>query len=82
MKLTNFFLKCGSSQYDSEILLKRDVDERWGYINPIVNGVASTEEVEHASLKELQLLNALADRKRDDFANAIAYALAKVMYPE
>lgn len=53
-----------TNHYPSEFFTNRDVEDNWIYEWPVIAGVATREEVDHATLKELQYLNALADKKQ------------------
>ena len=80
MQLMSFLASSGSKKYLSEQLLETDLDNEWPFVWPIYQGVATTEEVNTATLKKLQFLNGLADRKQESLANAIAIAVANVMF--
>ncbi|HJG85242.1 MAG TPA: hypothetical protein K8V21_07665 [Weissella thailandensis] len=82
MKPMSFLASCGSKKYLSEQLLETDLDNEWPFVWPIYQGVATDEEVNTATLKKLQFLNGLADRKQESLANAIAIAVANVMSPK
>ena len=82
MPLMNFLEKSGTKQYLSTALLEADLDKEWAFRFPVIEGVATQEEVDKATLMELQFLNGLASHKQEYFADAIAYSLAKVMYPD
>lgn len=82
MPLTNFLAKCGTSKYLTDALLEADLDEEWAFRFPVMEGVATKEEVDKATLKELQLLNGLASRKQEYFADAVAYSVAKLISPD
>ena len=78
----SFLEKSGSRTYsgrNGKKQLEQDIDEEWAYLWPIYQGVATKEEVNKATVKELQFLNGLANRKQEISANAIATALAETM---
>ncbi|MGK4018264.1 hypothetical protein AB0Y21_08345 [Weissella paramesenteroides] len=72
----------GSKKYLSDQLLEADLYKEWPYVWPVYQGVATTEEVDKATPQKLQFLNGLADRKQESLANAIAIAVANVMFPK
>ncbi|WP_419154626.1 hypothetical protein [Weissella bombi] len=82
MKLMNFLASSGSKKYLNEQLLESDLDDEWPYVWPVYQGVATAEDVDKATLKKLQFLNGLADRKQESLANAIAIAVANTMFPK
>lgn len=82
MKLMNFLANSGSKKYLNDQLLESDLNEEWAFVWPVYQGVATAEEVDQATLKKLQFLNGLADRKQESLANAIANAMANVMFPK
>ena len=82
MQLMSFLASSGSKKYLSDQLLEADLDKEWLYVWPVYQGVATTEEVDKATLQKLQFLNGLADRKQESLANAIAMAVANVMFPK
>ncbi len=78
----NFLASSGSKKYLNEQLLESDLDDEWPYVWPVYQGVATAEDVDKATLKKLQFLNGLADRKQESIANAIANAMANIMFPK
>lgn len=82
MQLMSFLESSGSKKYLSDQLLEADLDKEWPYVWPVYQGVATAEEVDKATLQKLQFLNGLADRKQESLANAIAIAVANVMFPK
>ncbi len=54
--------------YPNEYYVANLVENNWLFEWPIIAGVATRPEVDMASLKELQYLNALADRKQQYIA--------------
>lgn len=53
-----------TNKYLSEWHVQKAVEENWIFEWPIIAGVATRYEVDHATYKELQYLNVLADKKQ------------------
>lgn len=45
--------------------IQKQVDDDWWYWFPIVMGISTREEMEHASYEKIQLLNEVATRKQE-----------------
>ncbi|KRN75683.1 hypothetical protein IV73_GL000177 [Weissella kandleri] len=61
----NFLDNLTTKGYKNELHLKKAIEDNWFFDWPVIMGIASREEVNAASLKELQYLNGLADKKQE-----------------
>lgn len=65
MRPMNFLDNLTTKGYKNELHLKKAIEDNWFFDWPVIMGIASREEVNAASLKELQYLNGLADKKQE-----------------
>lgn len=65
MRPMNFLDNLTTKGYKNELHLKKAIEDNWFFEWPVIMGIASRKEVDVASLKELQYLNGLADKKQE-----------------
>lgn len=65
MRPMNFLDNLTTKGYKNELHLKKAIEDNWFFEWPVIMGIASRKEVDAASLKELQYLNGLADKKQE-----------------
>lgn len=65
MQLMNFLEKLTTNGYKNERHLKKAIEDNWYFEWPVIMGIATRQEIEVATQKELQYLNGLADKKQE-----------------